>query len=132
MKELVDATGADTILTSSWKEMWFQENKALQDSFENALDLQLSEYDLKIRDRTYDNGWERGKGIIRWIEEHGPIPWYVILDDEPYDFSDVGIGKHWVRTPWLGPNGGLGRKHVRYILKRFHLFSTDTNIGTCP
>ncbi len=122
LKEIVDFLNADIILSSSWKENWHKTLKAAQDEFADALDERLAAFGLRIADRTYDSGFDRGKGILEWIRIHGPLRRYVILDDERFDFRELKIGRHWIQTSWYGPGGGIGENHLRYIRKHLGQF----------
>ena len=122
LKQLTELLDADIILSSSWKDAWFREEKDRQDEFANALDERLAAHGLTIRDKTDDQGYDRGAGILEWIRVHGPLKRYVILDDEGFDFKKAGIARHWVRTSWSDPQGGLGVRHLQYIRKHSSLY----------
>ena len=101
------------MLSSSWKEGWFLD-KNKQDVFANTLDDALFRYDMKIVDKI---GMEsRGAAILRWLDVHGPVEHYLVLDDEIHDFKGTAVASHWVRTSW-GPNGGLKQSHVKYVVR---------------
>ena len=56
------------------------------------------------------HGTGRAAEIQKYINEHD-VENFVILDDEDWDWSDYGYGKHWIQPTWFG-NGGLQREHV--------------------
>ena len=122
LAKLLTSLKADLVLCSSWKEKWFKNQKNQQDVFANILDERLGLYGLVIADRTIDEGRNRGEGILEWIRIHGPLEYYIILDDERFDYSRLGIGRHWVQTSYYGPKGGLGEHHIRYIQKHLELY----------
>ena len=123
LKEIVDATGAIIILVSSWKEWWTNNPryKPNQDEMATYLDEKLAKQGLIIRDKTRDeNSFERGKGILRFIEmqkEIGiDIRKYVILDDETFDYSETKMTRHLIRTSF--EQNGLEKKHVRKAIEK--------------
>ena len=127
LKSLADYFQADIVLSSSWKDDWEKEDKEKQGDFGNALDTRLGEQGMRIVDKTID--WEcgknRGQGILDWIEDHGPLKAYIILDDEPFDFKASGISRHWLKTSYWAHNGGLNMKHVAYIKRHEKLYLSD-------
>ena len=56
------------------------------------------------------HGTGRAAEVQKWISEHD-VDNFVILDDEDWDWSEYGYGKHWVQPTWFGA-GGLKREHV--------------------
>ena len=103
------------VLSSSWKEDWYRDDKKSQDIFADTLDRALAEQGLYISDKTHDRGYNRGKGIRTWLKEHGPVRGIVILDDEPYDYDEEGLLDYWVQTYWYTPDGGLKESNLLYI-----------------
>ena len=125
LKEIAEVMEADIVLSSSWKTDWYKDRKEDQDIFANTLDKKLGEYGLVIVDRTYDSGFARGQGIIDWMNIHGPVNSYIILDDEEFDFARVGISNHWVESNYYSLKGGITKKHVKLIKKNKDKFRTS-------
>ena len=123
LKKMADFLDAYIILSSSWKSRWSKDDKSQQDIFGNTLDMRLANYGLVIMDRTYDNGWERGRGIVNWLEEHGPVRRFVILDDEEFDFEVMNLSGHWIRSTFYDPLGGIGENHLEYLKQNIERFS---------
>lgn len=117
LKEIVDATGAQIVLCSSWKEDWYKVKKVKQDKLANYLDKRLAEEGLTIADKTVDKVWNRGEGIINYLKEHPEITTWIILDDEIYDdYEETGCMLHLVQTAWH--DGGLKECHVQEAIEK--------------
>jgi hypothetical protein len=112
LREIVDATGAQIILCSSWKEDWHKHDKSKQDKLANYLDKMLANEGLTIVDKTVDKVWNRGEGIVNYLNEHTEITSWIILDDEIWeDYKKFGCLPHLVKTSWS--DGGLKECHVK-------------------
>lgn len=115
LREIVDATGAEIVLVSSWKSRWYKDHKELQDNLANYLDARLAEEGLKIMDKTEGSSFDRGAGIVEWLSEHTVESW-IVLDDEIFaDYEEYGIMPHLVKTSFY--DGGLKDKHVELAIK---------------
>lgn len=121
LREIVSYFDAVIVLSSSWKRGWHKTGKSFQDLFAQELDKRLAMEGLVIADKTRDRGRNRGEGILQWISRYGPVSGYLILDDERFDYAELGIGKHWLQTSFSF-GGGLSIKHIAYIKKHSHLF----------
>lgn len=114
LREIVDATGAEIVLVSSWKSRWYKDHKDCQDNLANYLDERLVEEGLKIIDKTEGSSFERGAGIVKWLSEHPTESW-IVLDDEIFpDYEEFGIMPHLVKTSFY--DGGLKDKHVEMAI----------------
>lgn len=92
LQEIVRATGAKLVLTSTWRHGWYckengltKESRDLEDiRFFDALQRKLHEYNLDFLGYTDDFAL-RGKEIEKWKTEWTgePIESFVILDDLP-------------------------------------------------
>ena len=117
LKQILDATNAKIVLVSTWKEYWYKEpqRKKKQDFLANYLDKRMSEFNLKISDKT-DNYYmvNRGEGIKEYIAnlKHLGIEVsnYIIIDDEIFDYLSTKMTKKLVRTSF---KNGLQEKHVK-------------------
>lgn len=83
LKEIVDKTGAEIVLTSSWRN-------------DPSLDLLFADVGLTIYDRTKDKKGQRGEEIDDWLSSH-EVENYVILDDECSDYTEEQM-KHAIIT----------------------------------
>lgn len=105
LKEIVDATGAELVLISTWK---------LSCHLCSYLDTRLAQEGLTITDKTGGSMHNRGHGIIDWLSDHPTNSW-IVLDDEVFDdYDECGILPHLVKTDFY--NGGLKEKHVELAI----------------
>ena len=74
--------GGEIVLSSDWKNM-----KCTDDDYVNLVD-KLGKFGLSIVAHTEDQKFNRGAGILTYLEEHPDIMEYVILDDCKFDFQD--------------------------------------------
>lgn len=115
LKQIVDATGAEIVLTSTWKNGWEPNRRSTQQPtpYGKYLANKLFDFKLKPIDKTHDSGENRGAGIIDWLNKHPWVERYVILDDD--FFHDYGgeILKHFVHTLWAD---GLSNKDVEFAI----------------
>jgi hypothetical protein len=85
LKKIVDATGAQIVLSSSWR---FDHPKAtgrdfIVDPLMKVLDRKLKAVGLDIIDVTPDlRGKIRGAEIQDWLGRHSEVERFVILDDD--------------------------------------------------
>ena len=85
LKKIVDATGAQIVLSSSWR---FDHPKAtgrdfIADPLMKVLDRKLKAAGLDIIDVTPDlRGKIRGAEIQDWLDRHSEVERFVILDDD--------------------------------------------------
>lgn len=104
LKQIVKKSGADIVLSSSWRRIPKARAKLVE---------QLAEYGMSIHSDTPYTGGERGDDITAWFNRHKDlnIESYVILDDD----SDMNVHmKHLVHTSFYG--WGLETKHIRYAV----------------
>lgn len=113
LREIVDVTGAEIVLVSTWKLSWSKDGSR-SDSLGAYLDARLAEEGLTIMDKTGGTMNNRGHGIIDWLSEHPTESW-IALDDEIFeDYEECGIMPHLVKTSFY--DGGLKKKHVEMAI----------------
>ncbi len=108
LASIVAATGADIVLSSSWKNGWYTSNGLLFGSTtlsNHAKYLRNHLYKkgkLFIRDKTPNSYRGRGNEIIFWLKTHPQTKAWVVLDDEEwFDFYEYDeILRHWVKTDY--------------------------------
>ena len=121
LKQIIDATGAIIILISSWKEGWISNPnfKITQDELATYLDEKLATQGLVIKGKTFDGNSNRGKGIIRFIDKQKEIginiDKYIILDDEMFDYLEVDIAEHLIKTSFC--ENGLEPENVKRAIE---------------
>ena len=98
LRAIVNATGAEIVLVSTWRDYWEPKEKEKQDAEGTYLDNMLQKQEIYISDKT-DPNWlfKRGEGIKEWLKEKD-VESFVILDDEPHDYKEVGLEKNWIQT----------------------------------
>lgn len=104
LKELVDRSGADIVLSSSWRKI---------PSLEAILVETFEKFSLSILDKTeYIYGVERGDEIQEWLNRHKEYTNFVVLDD---DSDMTAVRDHHVQTCWF--DCGLTMSNVEQALK---------------
>lgn len=116
LKEIVDRTGAEIVLSSTWRYGWEHiENGRKNTEFAHdfiALKDKLQEFDIELYDKTaiLDRYMRRrGDEIKGWLDAHDDVEGYVIIDD---------LGGKWLRpcsSHLLQTNEfkGLQEKHIK-------------------
>ena len=110
LKEIVDATGARIVLSSTWRLGYNKDGHRLK-KHGDYLKMKFDKVGLSVYSVTPDlgrMGYCRGKEIKKWIEECGEkVEDFLILDDETYDFLEEKLSDHWLKTAYYMKNGGL-------------------------
>ena len=100
MQKIVNKTGAVLVLISSWKDDWLNEDGTVSRSQE-MIRYQLNQFGLDIYDHTADMTYNRGEGIINWLNVHAAESWCV-LDDEIFpDYEQLQIVEKLVKTSYM-------------------------------
>lgn len=113
LKEIVETTGAFIVLSSSWRQGWYDKEEKVNsidvDMFD-ALEEKLDEYGLVLWDKTKFLG-HRDREIEEWLNSWAgePIESYVILDDLNGRYLKP-CSSHLVRTSFVK---GLEPKHIK-------------------
>ena len=125
LRRILDATGAELVLTSTWREEWSPDYEKCTDDGKYLTDCLMAE-GIRITDKiqTPSYPW-RGYEISTHVKENGITSW-IVLDDESFDFArhdifDVpahGCPARWIRTS-IGYNGGLLEKHIVRAVQLF-------------
>jgi hypothetical protein len=115
LRQIVEATGASIVLSSSWKIGWNRDMP--HDTDVEYLVSHLANEGLKIIDKTGNElSHERGKEIRGWLDKHQDVEAWAVLDDVVFaDFADCGILPHLIKTSFC--KRGLQEKHVRACIK---------------
>ena len=117
LRKIIDKTGAIVILTSTWKSEWFPTafiSELPKDG--QYLERELAKHNVFIRAKTEDPSWsQRGLGIIDFLNNWSePVESFIILDDEAFDFKNVGLKNKHVKTSFAD---GLLPRHVAQAIK---------------
>ena len=80
LKQIVDETGANIVLSTSWREHWEKNSSECNDTGKqiNAI---FDECGLKIFDKTPKLHLRRELEIQDWLNKHPEIEKFVVLDD---------------------------------------------------
>ena len=121
LKQIVDATEANIVLSSTWRLGYNKAGHHLK-KMGDYLKKKLAKQGLSVYDVTPDlgkHGWNRGKEILDWLVRHPDVDKYLILDDEEYDFYKIGheITDYWIQTEYYSDFGGLQDEHVRKAIE---------------
>ena len=123
IKEIVDATGAKLVLSSTWRKDWafdLMDGKDwhyLRDEFAKQ-DLYFMDYTPSHKDSN------RGREIKEWLESTDyDITSYVIIDDEMFDIRDLHKG-HMVKTSFNdGITKGGADMAIEILSKQHNLYN---------
>lgn len=88
LKQIIEATGAKIVLSTSWREHWTKTGTQINDIFEA--------YELEIFDKTPKLGGRREKEIEAWLNEFPNVENFVVLDDR-FLYAEFLKG-HFVKT----------------------------------
>ena len=105
IKEIVDATDAKIVLSSTWRQHWDKDPNCC-DEDGRYINKTFAKFGLAIFDKTPDLGITalRREEISKWLEEtKQDIESFVIIDDYRYGWGD--LSEHFVKTD---PNFRLG------------------------
>ena len=101
LKRIADATGAQIILSSSWRLYW-NENARQTDSVGQYIQRTLSDAGLPIRGKTpVLEAATRSEEIRLWLKSRPYIESYVILDDQDHLWHP-SLRRHFVQTSDAG------------------------------
>lgn len=115
VREIVDATGAKIVLSSSWRKTWVQDNLGVLST--NYINSTFAKCGLEIFDKTPDLGvrCDREDEILKWLNDtHDEIESFVVIDDEIFGWEE--LRDNFVAT---NPNFGLGleEEHVQKAIE---------------
>lgn len=119
LAKIVEATGAQIVLSSDWKDGWSKYYTSQKPSHAKYLDNHLyKKGKLTIKDKTPNTNkgsWFRGEEILTYLRTHRDIDNYVIIDDTFFDdFAYKEIEKHLVLTD---KNVGMSDDDVEDAIK---------------
>lgn len=94
LKKIIDATNAEIVLSTSWREHWDKEPIKCDTTGEGINEI-FGEYGLKIFDKTPKLNLKREDEIKAWLNENGAES-FVVLDDA--FLSDDFLVGHFIKT----------------------------------
>ena len=80
LKQIVDATGAKLVLSTSWREHWSKNTAECNDTGVLINDI-FSKFGLRLLDKTPTLRTAREWEIKSWLDGHPEVENYVVLDD---------------------------------------------------
>lgn len=104
LAQIVQVTEAKIVLTSTWKNNF--EPGAYKQTHPEAkyLSNKLRKQGLKVYSKTIDKNYNRGEGIMNWLDSHKDVTAWVVLDDHAfndfYKYKDA-ILKRWIWTDYV-------------------------------
>ena len=123
LKEIVDATDAKIVLTSTWKHEWFPYAPLEEQPKDGKYLLEkLSAQGLELLTKTYEAApLYRGQGILDFLDTlPAPPESFVILDDESFDYKELNLIPKLVKTKFYpvepGDAGGLRPEAVQQAI----------------
>lgn len=103
LKRLLNLSGAQLVLSSTWREGWHQEDESKNDISFTELRNKFNEFGIEIFDRTGEMRPHRWQSIKEYMERprEDPIEHFVIIDD----WDDMG--EYIDHLVWTNPSTGL-------------------------
>ena len=120
LKEIVDSTGAEIILSSTWRNL-AAHNGEPEHPMYTYLVSTLKQFGLSIKDHTPYINFNRPKEIKTWLDINvkGREYAFVSLDDDftQKEYEKYGMGDCLIKTEFFDMNGGLKKEHVNKAIK---------------
>jgi hypothetical protein len=129
LAEIVKATGAVIVLSSSWRVLPDELDDMDKWVWRQLVDA-LHEYGMSIHDRTPVIGMDRPLEIRTWLDQHkGQVEAFVSLDDDYQKtaYDEYGIGYGLVKTSFYGEEGNLGGLQDRHVQKAIEILGGRIN-----
>lgn len=119
LKKIVDRTGAEIVLSSTWRDLGKRKNEPEHPMYTYLIDT-LQSYGLEIIDHTPYIAQGRPSEIKAWIDTQPDkdIRFISLDDDYPqHEYDKYGIGDCLVKTSYYEKNGGLRKEHVKKAIE---------------
>ena len=94
-KQIIDATDAKIVLSTSWREHW-EKDLAKCDSTGALINSIFSKHGLQIWDKTPQLRTKRETQIKSWLDRHPEVKNFVVLDDSL--LSADYLNGHFIKT----------------------------------
>ena len=98
IKQIIDVTDAEIVLSSSWREHWEKNENECNDIGREINEI-FSRIGLSVYDKTPKHHNDRKQEIIDWLYEHPDVSEFVVIDDTP--FAEGVLQNHFVLTSHL-------------------------------
>lgn len=118
LKQIVDATGAKIVLSSSWRLGYNRDGEQLEHHAQ-YLERKLNAEGLQIYDVTKSlrGMYSRVEEVYDYMSDKDDIENFVILDDEDFNWKKRKLKPHWVKSTFYGTNGGIHEEHVKKAIR---------------
>ena len=119
LKEIVDRTGTEIVLSSTWRDLAQRENEPEHPMYTYLTDT-LKEYGMEITDHTPYIGQDIPKEIRAWLDnQQDKDIQFVSLDDDfpKHKYDEAGIDDCLVRTSFYEKDGELRQEHVEKAVR---------------
>ena len=99
------------------KHIWEKHDKIAMDDDAVYMDEKFEECGLSIYDKTYDRGFNRGYGIMEYINRTDDvIDSWIVIDDEVFaDYQIYNIFPNLIKTLF---DGGIEEYHVKIAIEK--------------
>lgn len=115
LAKIVKATGAEIVLSSSWRNDWHREDESLNSLAFEDLRNKLREFGLTLMSKTGDWSLSRGREIQEWLDKWNgePVENFLIIDD----WDDMApIHGHFLKTdPARGLDAGCVKEAISFL-----------------
>lgn len=117
LKRIVDETGAEVVLISSWKDFYEVGAYKQEHRIGKYMNNKFRKFGIKIKDKTFGRGYVfRSKGILDWLKTHPEVTNFVILDDEEFfGYDQPPLKDYVIHTFWKG--NGLTEASANMAIK---------------
>lgn len=120
LRKLVELTGAEIVLTTTWRHHWFKDNTDCNNDTEKINKI-FGKYGLQIYNKTGSYNENRNFEISMFLCCNN-VENYVIIDDVDFNWSEENR-RHFVKTDDSGQ--GLDEKSVRQAVEILGLKSDN-------
>lgn len=108
LKQLLDATGAKLVLTSSWRRHW-EPAGVRMDAVGQKLEATFGSCGIRLQGKTPELG-DRPAEILEYLRQHPQVERFVILDDIKFGWGS--LDDHVVKTD-RRIGRGLEQRHIQ-------------------
>lgn len=114
LKKIVDETGAEIVLTSSWRHGWAIQECDCQSDAAIKIWNEFANANIFIMDKTTEEYYSRTEQIKEWLSKNPEVESYVILDDIQFGWEE--LEGRVVKTHYL-IDRGLEDRHVKEAIE---------------
>ena len=112
LKQIIDETQAEIVLSTSWREHWEKIDENCNDTGK-AINRIFNQFNLNIFDKTPSISRNREDEIESWLKNHPETENFVVLDDRFLD--SPAIRGHFVKTD--NYRSGISEENVNEAIK---------------